>query len=196
MPSLKQLMNFTVNNIMDAKINSFIENIKARYGVNCGVSEMRTDMLHAELRQACECNTCGNYGLCHTCPPNIGTAEECMERIGGYKIFIAFQKIYALEDSFDFEGMMEGQRDFKVVMKGVAEAARKAFEKPLILGAGGCMICERCAARDNQPCRFPELALSSLEANCIQVSQFAEGCGLKYINGQNTVTYFGGIFLK
>ena len=181
---------------MNDKINSFLENIKSEYGVRCGVSEMSRDMFHSELRTACECNTCGNYGLCHTCPPNIGTAEECIEKVSGYKRFIAFQKIYDLEDSFDFEGMMTGQKDFKDVMKGVAMVAREAFKNPLILGAGGCMICERCAAKDNEPCRFPDLALSSLEANCIQVSLFAEKCGLKYVNGQNTVTYFGGIFLE
>ena len=196
MLSLKRLMNFTVSNIMEAKINSFIESIKTKYGVNCGVSKMNTDMFHTELRAACECNTCGNYGLCHTCPPNIGTAEECIDTVSSYERFIAFQKIYDLEDSFDFEGMMAGKEDFKDVMKGVAKVARESFEKPLILGAGGCMICERCAAKDNKPCRFPNLAQASLEANCIQVSQFAECCGLKYINGQNTVTYFGGVFLK
>lgn len=181
---------------MEEKIKLFIEKITKEYGVNCGVGEMKAYMLHPELRDACECNTCGNFGSCYTCPPFVGTAEECIEKVGRYKRIIAFNKVYTLEDSFDFEGMVNGQRDFKEVLMGVAKATRATLEDALILGAGGCMICEKCGAKEGVPCRFPELAIQSLEANCIQVSQLAEECGLKYINGQNTVTYFGGIFIK
>ena len=181
---------------MEDIISKFNVEIEAKYGVKCGVSKMNNSMFYAELRDACKSNSCGNYGLCHTCPPNIGDAEECIKMVQSYKIFIAFQHIYELDDSYDYEGMVEGQRKFKIVMSDVADLARQTFNDPLILGAGGCQICERCTAKDGLPCRFPDKALSSLEANCIQVSQFSELCGMKYINGQNTVTYFGGIFLN
>ncbi len=61
----------------------------------------------------------------------------------------------------------------------------------LELTAGGCNICKQCAKLHDEPCRFPEKAISSLEAYCMQVSQLAEVCGMKYINGKDTVTYFG-----
>ena len=64
----------------------------------------------------------------------------------------------------------------------------------LHLGAGGCRVCPVCANREDKPCRFPEKALSSLEAYGINVSKLAELAGMKYINGQNTVTYFGAVF--
>ena len=66
----------------------------------------------------------------------------------------------------------------------------------LMLGAGGCNYCKRCAAADDKPCPFPDKAFASLEAYGIYVSQLAEAAGLKYINGQNTITYFSAILLK
>ena len=63
----------------------------------------------------------------------------------------------------------------------------------LHLGAGGCNICPVCARVENHPCRFPDMAISSLEAHGINVSRLAAECGMKYINGQNTVTYFGAV---
>jgi predicted metal-binding protein len=66
----------------------------------------------------------------------------------------------------------------------------------LVLGAGGCPLCEECTAKVNQPCRFPDQAVTSLEAYGINVSTTAGKAGMKYINGANTVTYFGAILFK
>ena len=73
---------------------------------------------------------------------------------------------------------------------------RKVFadmqiSRVLHLGAGGCGVCKSCAKRTDEPCRFPELAMPSLEAYGVNVSKLASAAGMKYINGQNTVTYFG-----
>ena len=40
----------------------------------------------------------------------------------------------------------------------------------------------------------PDRALASLEAYGVNVSALARACGMKYTNGQNTVTYFGALF--
>lgn len=42
--------------------------------------------------------------------------------------------------------------------------------------------------------RFPDRAMSSLEAYGVNVSELAVQCGMRYINGENTVTYFGAVF--
>ena len=57
-------------------------------------------------------------------------------------------------------------------------------------------FCPRCAKRDELPCRHPDEALSSLETYGVAVSQLAELAGMKYINGVNTVTYFGACFFN
>ncbi|MBQ5973723.1 MAG: DUF2284 domain-containing protein [Oscillospiraceae bacterium] len=181
---------------MEDRIETFRRRAESELGVRCAAAPMDESMFHAELRSACAQNVCGCYGTCHTCPPNIGPAEECIERVKAYSTYIAFQKVYTLEDSFDFEGMVAGKNDFQNVIQGAAKLAREIFGEPLILGAGGCTLCPTCAAAEGKPCRMPDRAIQSLEANCIQVSEFARHCGLKYINGADTVTYFGGVFLK
>jgi predicted metal-binding protein len=66
----------------------------------------------------------------------------------------------------------------------------------LHLSAGGCGVCKVCAKRTNEPCRFPEKAITSLEAYGINVSRLAAASDMKYINGQNTVTYFGAVLFS
>ena len=70
---------------------------------------------------------------------------------------------------------------------------KNEFPDTLVLGAGGCCVCKRCGAADNIPCRFPDKAVAALESYSINVSKLASACDMKYINGVNTVTYFGGV---
>ena len=108
-----------------------------------------------------------------------------------------YQTIGQLEDSYDFEGMMEAA----AVHSRVSEALRPVFASAgfsaaLHLGAGGCHVCSVCAKKTNEPCRHPDLAMASLETYGVNVSQLAKLCGMKYINGANTVTYFGALFFN
>jgi len=145
------------------------------------------------LLQLCEMNSCGAYGKNYTCPPHIGKIEELVEKALSYEKAVVFQKVYFLEDSFDFEGMVKGKEDFKKRVFEIYDALSDFSEKFLVLGAGGCGLCETCGAIDGTPCRFPQKATASLESYGIFVSQLAGKCGMNYINGQNTVTYFGAI---
>ena len=105
----------------------------------------------AAFRKMCEQNLCGNYGRSWMCPPDAGPIEELMAEVRAYSHILVYQTVGELEDSYDFEGMMEA----------------------------------------GEPCRHPDLAMSSLETYGINVSELAKAAGMKYINGQNTVTYFG-----
>ena len=67
----------------------------------------------------------------------------------------------------------------------------ETLSRYLLLTAGGCSLCPVCAKAENQPCRFPDRAISSLEAYCIQVSRLAAACGMPYHSGENTITNFG-----
>ena len=46
-------------------------------------------------------------------------------------------------------------------------------------------------SRDGEPCRHPDKALASLEGSGVDVYNTTKDTPLKYINGQNTVTFFG-----
>ncbi len=55
----------------------------------------------------CESNVCGNYGRNYTCPPDAGDITELMKKIRTHNQALIYQTVGALEDSYDFEGMME-----------------------------------------------------------------------------------------
>ena len=145
-----------------------------------------------EFRAACEQNLCGKFGRCWTCPPDVGDIDEMIEKAKKYKNALVFQTIGMLEDSYDIEGMESAAIKHNEVMKMIDLKIDPLLSNVLKLGAGGCHVCERCARIDDEPCRNPEKAVASLEAHGIAVSDLAEKSGMKYINGQNTVTYFGG----
>ena len=117
-----------------------------------------------------------------------------MASVANYEYALVYQSVYPLEDSYDYEGMLEA----KGHAVALADKLRSAFLEQditdaLHLGAGGCGICEVCAKKKGEPCRFPSRALPSLEGYCVNVSELAKSAGMKYINGQDTVTYFGAV---
>lgn len=148
-----------------------------------------------ELRQLCESNQCGNYGKSWTCPPAVGKVEDLMRQAKGYQSALVYQTVSQLEDSFDIEGMQEGAKRHNSITDKVSKQVREVLGSDILqLSAGGCPICEVCAKKEEKPCRYPDRALASLETYGIFVSQLAELAGMKYINGVNTVTYFGAFF--
>jgi len=146
------------------------------------------------FRQYCEQNTCGRYGKNYTCPPHVGEIADLIRDITLRKHAVVWQTISPLEDSFDYEGMVEARDRHNEVTLNIAEQARALLGDVLILGAGGCFLCQTCAVNTKEPCRFPGKAISSLEAYGIDVSKIEAVTDMKYINGANTVTYFSGLF--
>jgi predicted metal-binding protein len=144
-----------------------------------------------DLRVYCEANYCGNYGCNYACPPYVGTADELVEKARKFKHALVFQTVKGLEDSYDFEGMTEAAKQHAENAMTISGSLTECVGPFLQLTAGGCNLCEICAQKTGEPCRFPCDAISSLEAYCINVSTLAGLCDMKYINGTNTVTYFG-----
>ena len=167
-----------------------------RLGVTCAaVLPVDKIPFDPELRKSCEANRCGIYGKNWACPPLVGGVDELIIRAKGYSTAVVFQDVYRISDSFDIEGMQEAAEKHKALARKIKESPAVP-EDGLMLGAGGCDYCKRCAAQDNEPCRFPDKAFASLEAYGIYVSQLAEACEMKYINGVNTITYFGAVLLR
>lgn len=148
------------------------------------------------LRSYCEVNYCGSFGKNYACPPDVGSVREVIEKAKEYKKALVFQTIGQLEDSYDFEGMQEAARLHTKVSNQIDQDMKLQFSDYLQLTVGGCTVCPVCAIVEKQPCRFPDRAVSSLEAYCMNVSNLASLCGMKYINGKDTVTYFGAFLFK
>ncbi|MBR5453692.1 MAG: DUF2284 domain-containing protein [Clostridia bacterium] len=137
----------------------------------------------------CAANRCGKYGTSWTCPPGVGSADLLEKKVKSYKTACIFTSKYHLEDSFDLEGMADGEKEAKLLLQRITEGLRADGEEFMALGCGCCSICEKCSYPD-APCRFPEKAVPSVEACGINVLELAQKTGINYNNGVNTVTYF------
>ena len=149
-------------------------------------------VLNAEFRAMCASNQCGMYGKCWQCPPDVGEIDVLMQEAMKYPYGMLYQTISSIEDSFDYEGMVAAKLEHTKLSRKLQKELSGMFLGDILhLSSGGCKMCDTCAKQDNLPCRLPELALSSLEAYGFDVYNTTKHTDLKYINGPNTVTYFG-----
>ena len=180
---------------MENKLFDRIKSLALSLGA-CGAEVIEVAKIETDgvFREMCRANYCGNYGKNWTCPPHVGEIDDLMAELKTYSYALVYQTVSDLEDSYDFEGMMEaGKNHGKLMMRLRKELEGEAISRSLHLGAGGCRVCERCAGRDGEPCRHPDLAVASLEAYGVNVSKLASSAGMNYINGKDTVTYFGAV---
>lgn len=151
-------------------------------------------VLSAQFRDICKSNQCGKYGKCWVCPPELPDTAEVMAKIKSYDRVLWYQTVSSIEDSFDIEGMIEAGKNHVQLSQRLRDMAADLLpENALHLSCGGCRLCPKCAKEEAKPCRMPEKAMSSLEGYCVDVYNTTKDTPLKYINGQNTVTYFGAI---
>ena len=174
------------------KLKEEIEKLGVAGAALLPVSEIPFD---PELRKSCEMNRCGIYGKNWACPPLVGPVEELIATAKTYDTALVFENVYKISDSFDIEGMQEASERHKKLARAINDLPTRPKDS-IMLGAGGCDFCDVCAAAEDKPCRFPEKAFASLEAYGDYVSELAAACGLKYINGVNTITYFGAVLLR
>ena len=144
-----------------------------------------------EVQKACKANVCGKYNNCWTCPPAIDPLEKQREKIIGFSFAFVFTTKFDLEDSFDYEGMMKAKKCHDRLTGEMHEQFGKTNP---VFGAGGCNICDACAYPAQ--CRFPGKTYSSIEAAGINVTELSRAGGLRYNNGENTVTYFSMILFN
>lgn len=170
-----------------------IKNILTNSGVfRFGEVPVKKIKFYDEIRGICAANICRAYGTNWICPPAIGTVVQCRERINSFEHAILFDAVYQLEDSFDVEGMEYARYEFKSLCENLHISLRDILPDHLLLSNGGCSKCKKCTYPD-APCRFPDFAFQALEGYGVNVSELAKLANIPYLNGKDTVTYFGMI---
>ena len=157
--------------------------------INPQILEARED-----VRSMCAADKCGSYGKNWTCPPAVGTIEECRERMGQYRKGILLQTVGYMAKVIDSRGYRETEQRHIRNLRIIAGEVCKAHPGALCLGAGGCRVCERCAYPE--PCRFPEQAMSSMEAYGLFVTQVCRDAGIDYYHGEKTIAYTACILIQ
>ncbi len=159
---------------------------------DAGVLETKALRFHEEVRAICEGNRCRGYGASWACPPAVGSLEECRARVLSFGKLLLFSKAYLLEDSMDFSGVGSAMRDFKACALALGKALRPRLKRLLILSNEGCGRCRKCTWPE-EACRFPDELQPSIEGFGFIVSELAKQAGIPYLNGKNTVTFFGAV---
>lgn len=151
--------------------------------------------LKSEIRDMCVANTCGQYGKNWSCPPGCGTLEDCERNLDGFTHGILVQTVGDVEDTYDFEAMMEAEQIHRERFRKMYAALREVKAPVLALGAGCCGKCKVCTYPD-QPCRFPEEMTSSMEAYGMLVTQICKDNGLAYYYGPDKIAYTSCFLLR
>lgn len=135
---------------------------------------------------------CRGYNASWACPPAVGTFEECKQRVEQYDHMLLFSGKFELEDSFDFQGMIDSMGWFKDMVDGLDHEVKGVLNRYQLLSNEGCGRCDSCTWPD-APCRFPDKLHHSIEGYGFQIDQLAKQARIQYNNGKNTVTYFGAL---
>ncbi len=117
------------------------------------------------FRTLCEGNACGDYGRTWTCPPGIGTLEECKEYISGYDSAILVSCPFGLDEDFV---------EIKQVLQNVCRESKyiliDAGYEVYVLGDGGCNFCEKCAYPNS--CVDPIAQIPSISGFGIDMGEY------------------------
>jgi predicted metal-binding protein len=84
--------------------------------------------------------------------------------------------------------MQRIEREHKKRFQDLAAVLGTTYSRMLALGAGACSLCEFCTYPD-APCRFPDKALSSMEANGLWVSDVCEKNRVPYNYDPNKMAF-------
>lgn len=162
---------------------------------DCGfetVADLDVSTLKAlpEVRDMCAVNTCGQYGVKWSCPPGCGEIEECDAKMKKYAHGILVQTVGDIEDSLDFEGIMEVKEQHDERYRECVGKLKEVIEDLLPLADGACTNCAKCTYPD-EPCRFPDRMMSSMEAFGLFVSDVCTKNGVAYNYGPGKMCYSG-----
>ncbi|MDR2368740.1 MAG: DUF2284 domain-containing protein [Deltaproteobacteria bacterium] len=147
------------------------------------------------FRAFCEDNRCGNYNRNWRCPPKAGEIGDLIGALRARSRAMVFNLVVRLAGPFDWKGMEGGGLAFARVCQDLAARAGGIAPGATVLGAGPCRVCPVCALVTDEPCRNPDLAVTSLEACGVDVGRLSKLSGLSYHAGPSTVTYFGAVFV-
>lgn len=179
---------------MSFNVNQLLEEIESHKIKNTVVFDVESISFSDQVRKYCEMNSCGKYGKNWSCPPGVGPLFTLSEQARQYQKGLVIQTVHTIKNSFDFKGMMAAKEEHDAVLRTVYQHAKDSgLGESLLLGAGHCDICSTCTYIEDQPCRFPEKAIASLEAYGIDVVKLAKDCGIPYHHGSGTVSYVGMI---
>lgn len=170
---------------------SMIEELVRKQGFDCiGECDPKQLRVQEEVRDACAEDKCHAYNKNWACPPACGDIYSYQDQMHAYSHGLVVQTVAQLEDAFDVETMMEAsdvqKGRFAALRDDIAEAG--LADRVMMLSSGHCTVCPTCTYPDD-PCRFPERRMVSMEAAGLVVSNVCRMADIPYNHGPNTIAY-------
>lgn len=183
---------------MEIDFDNLIEDAKAFKATHAAIAKVKDIIFNKDFRKLCEQNTCGNYNKNWMCPPAVDSISDAQERVMRFQQGLLIQSVHVLKGSFDWKGMMTAALDHTKIFRNILLNMEEnySFDEILPLNAGPCTYCGKCAFLEGEICRFPDKAVSSVEANGIDVMALEKSSGMPYYNGKNMVSYVGLILFN
>ena len=155
---------------------------------NAGELNIKSLVFMPEVREMCNAEKCRQYNTSWRCPPACGSIEEAAERAAQYSYGIIVQTTAHMKDEFDYETIQETGEKHKKNFASLVAKLKIRYPDILPMGAGTCNLCDKCTYPD-EPCRYPDKSISSMEAYGLWVSKVCEMSGIPYNYGKLTLTY-------
>lgn len=143
------------------------------------------------VRTICK-NECPQYGESWSCPPGVGTLEECQARCISYDHAFIFSTISEVSDILNMDDVLSTRREHIQIVDRIKKNVFAEDDDILILTAESCDLCHTCTYPD-QPCAHLDRMYPCIESHTISVTDICEKHNLSFFNGYNVVTWFGMI---
>jgi len=147
-----------------------------------------------QVRYICK-TECPQYGKSWSCPPAVGTVEECRERCSRFREGFVFTTVAEVEDITNMEATLATRMEHEEITRQVRDLFQRECEEVLTLSTESCGICKHCSYPD-APCRHPERMFPCVESYGILVTDLAERYGITFLNGSNVATWFSLILYR
>ena len=147
-----------------------------------------------QVRYICR-TECPQYGTSWSCPPAVGTVDECRKRCLGYTGGFLFTTMSEVRDIEDMKETLATRMEHEEIIRQIRDLIREQSADTLVLSTESCAVCETCAYPD-APCRFPDRMFPCVESYGILVTELAEKNGITFMSEGNVVTWFGLILYQ
>lgn len=170
-----------------------IEEIITRYPI-CQYGFLKTAQLifSENVRYICK-KECDRYDKSWSCPPAVGTVEECREKCLRYSHVLVFTTLAEVADSAMLAETLATRKGHEEVTRAICKELSAYKEDFIALSSESCELCETCSW-PSAPCRFPDQMLPCIESYGILVTDSAALCDIDFFYDSTTVTWFGMIF--
>lgn len=147
-----------------------------------------------KVRDICR-NECKRYGTSWSCPPAVGTVEECRKRCQSYRCALIFSTVADASNAYDFDSMLQTQETHEDITQKLVDRIVKDGNNVLALSSNSCSLCRECTYPDGQ-CRFPHHMHPCIESYGIVVAPLLEKLDMDYSIDEKNVLWFSILFIS